>query len=111
RLHDAAGTDGDLLLPDRGGKPDHRPDLWRHRSAGEAVSEDAGKYTTSPPLAGGGRGEGAPRRSPLPPAPSFPQGRGSRLLPSLSTALRFVTEHPATSIGSLLCIIVAAGAV
>ena len=25
RLHDAAGADGDLLLPDRGGEPDHRP--------------------------------------------------------------------------------------
>jgi peptide/nickel transport system permease protein len=46
------------------------------------VSEDAGKYTTSPTLAGGG----------------------------VYTALRFVAEHPATSIGALLCIIVVAGA-
>jgi peptide/nickel transport system permease protein len=46
------------------------------------VSEDAGKYTTYPTLAGGGA----------------------------YTALRFVAEHPATSIGALLCIIVVAGA-
>ncbi len=39
RLHDAAGADGDLLLPDRGGEPDHRPHLRHHRSAGEAGDE------------------------------------------------------------------------
>src|SRR6185436_18254202 len=36
RLHDAAGPDGDLLLPDRGGEHPDRPDLRHDRSAGEA---------------------------------------------------------------------------
>src|ERR1044071_4690170 len=74
RLYDAAGLDGDLLLPDRGGEPDHRCHVWHHRSAGEAVSE--ARQQTPPPLAGGGWGGGGVSFAPGPPPPTpTPPGR------------------------------------
>src|SRR5262249_32320775 len=41
RLHHVAGYDGDLLLPDRRREPDHRHQLWLHRSEGQAMTDVA----------------------------------------------------------------------
>src|SRR5208282_5597276 len=49
RLHDAAGADGDLLLPDRGGEPDDRPDVWADRSAGETRVRRVARFVRSYP--------------------------------------------------------------
>src|SRR5690606_33856359 len=86
RLHDAAGADGDLLLPDRCGEPDHRPDLRDDRSQGEGMSATAE------------------------PAPAPAAAAGVQLSP-LRRALQRFLSNPTTGIGIVLCVLVVIGAV
>ena len=103
RLHHAAGPDGDLLLPDRRGEPDHRPDLRADRSAGEAArGREAGKDD-------GAEFGCRPRTVPPPPRSASPEDglharRRHNPLPA-SRLCGIAPLQPATP-SALLCVIV-----